>query len=105
MADVSAFANSTSGDLVYGIDEDGEARASALTPVAGNPDEEVRRLLDTILNGLDALQLGLTATGCDLSGLIQRASWPRSSQSRTALQKQNLKFFAPDSESARMFLL
>lgn len=52
VADVSAFANASGGDLVYGIEEDGEGRALAIRPVAGNADEEARRLLDMLLNGV-----------------------------------------------------
>jgi len=51
LADVTAFANAGGGDVIYGLDEDGEARASALVPqVLANVDEEVRRLMDIALN-------------------------------------------------------
>ncbi|RYZ93495.1 MAG: ATP-binding protein [Moraxellaceae bacterium] len=51
LADITAFANSGGGDLVYGIDEDGEAHASRIVPqVIANVDQEVRRLLDFLLN-------------------------------------------------------
>lgn len=51
LADVTAFANSGGGDLVYGIDEDGEAHASRIVPqVIENIDQVVRRLLDFLLN-------------------------------------------------------
>ena len=53
IADVSAFANSSGGDLVYGIEEDGEGRAMALQPLEGNRDEEVRRLQDYALNSIE----------------------------------------------------
>ena len=53
IADVSAFANSTGGDLLYGVDEDGEGRASKLHPLDGNRDEEVRRLQDYVLNSIE----------------------------------------------------
>lgn len=53
LADVSAFANSSGGDLIYGIDEDGEGRASALVPQPGNPDEEARRFQDVLMNGVE----------------------------------------------------
>ncbi|SPB14781.1 transcriptional regulator [Caballeronia novacaledonica] len=52
VADVSAFANASGGDLVYGIEEDGEGRALEVRPLAGNADEESRRLQDMLLNGV-----------------------------------------------------
>jgi hypothetical protein len=59
LADVSAFANSTGGDLVYGVEEDGEGRAAAIQAIAGNADEEARRLLDSIANGLEPRAPGI----------------------------------------------
>lgn len=59
LADVSAFANSSGGDLVYGVEEDGEGRAAAIRPIAGNADEEARRLLDSIANGLEPRAPGI----------------------------------------------
>lgn len=53
LADSSAFANSGGGDLIYGVDEDGEASASAIVPQTINPDVEVRRLQDILLNGIE----------------------------------------------------
>lgn len=51
LADVTAFANSGGGDLIFGVDEDGQAQASAIVPQAvANPDQEVRRLQDFLLN-------------------------------------------------------
>lgn len=51
LADVTAFANAGGGDVIYGIDEDGDARAAAIVPQAlANVDEEVRRLMDVALN-------------------------------------------------------
>jgi len=51
LADVTAFANSGGGDLVFGVDEDGQAQASAVVPQAvANPDQEVRRMQDFLLN-------------------------------------------------------
>jgi Putative DNA-binding domain len=52
LADVSAFANSTGGDLVYGIDENGEGQAISLVAQEGNADMETRRLQDVLLNGV-----------------------------------------------------
>ena len=54
LADVSAFANTGGGDVIYGIGEDGNAQASALVPqVLGNVDQEVRRLQDFLLNSVE----------------------------------------------------
>lgn len=51
LADVTAFANAGGGDVIYGVDEDSEARATAIVPqVLPSADEEVRRLLDVVLN-------------------------------------------------------
>lgn len=59
LADVSAFANSSGGDLIYGIDEDGEGRAISLVPLPGNPDEEARRFQDVLMNGIEPRVPGL----------------------------------------------
>ena len=51
LADATAFANSGGGDLVFGIEEDGQAQASAVVPQAlPNADQEIRRLQDFLLN-------------------------------------------------------
>ena len=51
LADVIAFANAGGGDVIYGVDEDSEAKAAAVVPqLLANVDEEVRRLLDIVLN-------------------------------------------------------
>lgn len=52
LADVSAFANSAGGDLIYGVEEDGEGRAVTVVAQAGNPDQEARRLQDVLLHGV-----------------------------------------------------
>lgn len=49
LADISAFANAGGGDVIYGVDEDGNAQASAVVPQVLNPDQEVRRLQDFLL--------------------------------------------------------
>ena len=51
LADTTAFANSGGGDLIFGIDEDGQAQASRVMPqVISNVDQEIRRLQDFLLN-------------------------------------------------------
>lgn len=51
LADATAFANSGGGDLVFGIEEDGQAQASVVVPqLIPNVDQEVRRLQDFLLN-------------------------------------------------------
>lgn len=51
LADVTAFANSGGGDLIFGIEEDGQAQASRVIPQAiANVDQEIRRLQDFMLN-------------------------------------------------------
>jgi hypothetical protein len=50
VADITAFANASGGDVVYGVDEDGDAKASAVVPPVINQDQEVRRLQDFLLN-------------------------------------------------------
>lgn len=51
LADTTAFANSGGGDLIFGLDEDGQAQASRVIPQAiSNVDQEIRRLQDFLLN-------------------------------------------------------
>jgi hypothetical protein len=44
LGDVTAFANAGGGDLVFGIAEDAEGVATAVTPLPGNRDHEALRL-------------------------------------------------------------
>lgn len=79
-ADVSAFANSAGGDLIFGMEEDGEGRAAALMAQVGNADEEARRVQDMLLNGIEPRLPGLQVLPIQLSDgfvLIVRApqSW------------------------------
>lgn len=51
LADATAFANAGGGDIVFGIEENDDAQASALVPqVLNGVDLEVRKLLDFLLN-------------------------------------------------------
>lgn len=53
LADITAFANSSGGDLIYGIDEGAVADATNLVPQAIDPDQDVRRLQDFLLTLVD----------------------------------------------------
>jgi hypothetical protein len=68
LADVCAFANSSGGDLVFGVDEDGEARAATIVPIGGNPDEEARRIQDSILNGIEPRAPGVQVRPVPVGG-------------------------------------
>lgn len=51
LADATAFANSGGGDLIFGVEEDGQAQALAVVPQPiPNADQEIRRLQDFLLN-------------------------------------------------------
>lgn len=51
LADATAFANAGGGDIIYGVDENSDAEASAVVPqVLSSVDAEVRRLQDFLLN-------------------------------------------------------
>lgn len=50
LADATAFANAGGGDLVFGIDQNPDAQASAVVPQSiSNVDQEIRRLQDFLL--------------------------------------------------------
>jgi hypothetical protein len=68
LADISAFANSSGGDLIYGIDEDGEGRAATFTPQSGNADEEARRLQDVLMNGIEPRVPGIQVQPVQVAG-------------------------------------
>lgn len=68
VADVSAFANSSGGDLIYGVNEDGEGRAAEIVPQAGNMDEETRRVQDVLMNGIEPRVPGLQVVPIPVPG-------------------------------------
>jgi len=101
IADVVAFANSGGGDLVYGMDENDDAVAAGIVPLAlTSADEEVRRIQDFVLNltepriaGVQVYALPLqvgTATGHALVVRVQK-SWLGPHRS-----KLNNHFYARD---------
>lgn len=50
-ADASAFSNAGGGDLIFGIDEDSQGRASALVPLSlGSADQAAIRIQDILLS-------------------------------------------------------
>lgn len=51
-ADISAFANSGGGDIIYGVEEYAGS-AARITPCTGNPDKETARLLDILANTVE----------------------------------------------------
>lgn len=53
IADVCAMANTAGGDIVYGVDEDREGRATAINAVSFNPDELVLQLSSVLADGLE----------------------------------------------------
>lgn len=68
LADISALANSAGGDLIFGLDEDGEGRAAAIAPLPGNPDEEVRRVQDCLMNGVEPRLPGVQVRAIAVTG-------------------------------------
>lgn len=54
LADVTAFANSGGGEIIYGVDENESAEASAIFPqVLASIDQEVRKMQDILLNSAE----------------------------------------------------
>jgi len=85
LADTTAFANSGGGDLIFGIDEDGQAQASRITPqVISNVDQEIRRLQDFLINlaeprlpGVKVQAIQVSVAGADGHVIVVRVpqSW------------------------------
>jgi hypothetical protein len=101
MADVTAFANAGGGDIIFGMDENADAQASAVVPQAlASADEEVRRLQDFILNlaeprlpGTQVYALPVSVGGVDGHVVIVRVpqSWAGPHRCRP-----NLHFYVRD---------
>ena len=69
LADATAFANSGGGDLIFGIEEDGEAQAVALVPqTLANLDQEIRRIQDILMTWAEPRLPGVQVHGIPLSG-------------------------------------
>lgn len=101
LADVSAFANAGGGDLVYGIDENGNAQAAAVVPqVLVNADQEVRRMQDFLLNLTEPRLPGVQvhAIAVTVGGLAGHAVVVRVPQSWAGPHrvKTNQHFFVRD---------
>ena len=101
LADTTAFANSGGGDLIFGIDEDGQAQASRVVPqVISNVDQEIRRLQDFLLNlaeprlpGVKVQAVQVSVAGTDGHVIVVRIpqSWARPHRVKT-----NQHFFIRD---------
>ncbi len=81
LKDVTAFANASGGDLIWGIDENSTGKASAIHPITDiSADAAIRRLEDIIASGCEPRLLGVQSHHVDVDGgfvVIQRipASW------------------------------
>ncbi len=101
LADVSAFANSSGGDLVYGIEEDGEGRAAAISALQGNADEACRRVQDVLLNGIEPRVPGLQVQAIAVAGgfiIVVRAPQSWAGPHRV---KSNFHFFTRENGRKR----
>ena len=67
LKDVSAFANTLGGHILIGMDEDSGA-ASAITPLSGNVDQELRRLESIVKTGIEPAIIGLRMRRVEANG-------------------------------------
>jgi Putative DNA-binding domain len=79
LADISSFANTLGGDLVIGVAESG-GLPTILTPVQGDCDQEIRRLEQIALSGLEPRirSLGIRAIPVSAGGHVVIVRVPRS---------------------------
>jgi hypothetical protein len=101
MADVTAFANAGGGDIIFGMDEDDDAQASAVVPqTLASADEEVRRIQDFLLNlaeprlpGTQVHALPVSVGGVDGHAVVIRIPQSWAGPHRA---KPNLHFYVRD---------
>lgn len=101
IADVTAFANAGGGDIIFGIEDDGNAQATALVPQSfASADDEIRRIQDFILNlteprlpGIQVHAVPVTVGATSGHAVIVRVpqSWAGPHRS-----KPNLHFYVRD---------
>ncbi|PZP26970.1 MAG: hypothetical protein DI603_23095 [Roseateles depolymerans] len=85
LADVTSFANSAGGDIIYGLDEDAEAKASRVVPqVIADVDVQVRTLQQIALDqteprvpGIEVRAIPVTVDGVSGHVIVMRVpqSW------------------------------
>jgi hypothetical protein len=96
--DISSFANAVGGHLVFGIVETNGV-ATAINPLAGDPDKEIRRLEGTILGGVTARINGLHLRAIPVgSGFVVVIRIPRSwSRPHMVIFQGQQRFYARNS--------
>jgi hypothetical protein len=105
-ADASAFSNAGGGDLIFGIDEDSQGRASALVPQAlGNADQAAIRIQDILLSQTEPRLPGTRVRAIpvsvgDVDGHVVVVRIPPSWQSPHRV-KTNQHFFVRDGMKKR----
>jgi Putative DNA-binding domain len=68
LADVSSFANSSGGELIYGIEEDDEGHASMIVPLTGSRDDVSLRLESILKDNIEPRIPGLRIHAVDVEG-------------------------------------
>lgn len=79
LKDLSAFANSSGGQLLIGVDEQ-QGVASAISPIAGDPDVAIQRLEQIAQTGLEPRIVGLQTRAVPIAagGVVLVLRVPRS---------------------------